>query len=58
VQEAINQGMAVGDLAPRSRLRRSLKDLAGKLLAELQSQTERQVAARPGLFWRLLHKER
>ncbi|MFW6123517.1 MAG: AAA family ATPase [Thermodesulfobacteriota bacterium] len=58
LREALNQGMALGELAPRSKLWRSLKDLAGKLVTERQLQTAKQAAARPGFFRRLLHKER
>ena len=58
LREALNQGMALGDLAPRSKLWRSFKELAGKLVAERQLQTEKHVAARPGFFRRLLQKER
>lgn len=54
LREAINQGIALGDLAPRSKLWRKLKDLAAVLLAELERQTGKQVADRPGLLRRLL----
>ncbi len=51
--EAINQGMPLGELAPRSKLWRSLKGLAAEFVAERKSQTEKQVATKPGLFQRL-----
>jgi pilus assembly protein CpaE len=56
VREAINQGVALGEQAPRSRLWRRFKDLAGELVAELERQTEKPGAARPGLLRRLLLK--
>jgi pilus assembly protein CpaE len=56
VREAINQGMALGEQAPRSRLWRRFKDLAGELAAELERQTGKPSAARPGLLRRLLLK--
>ena len=58
LREAINQGMALGDSAPRSKLWRRLKDMAVKLEAERQRQTDKQDAARTGFFRRLLHIER
>jgi pilus assembly protein CpaE len=57
LREAINQGMTLGELAPRSKLWRRLKNLAAELLAELERQTEKQGVARPGLLRRLLPKK-
>jgi pilus assembly protein CpaE len=51
--EAINQGMALGEVAPRSKLWRKLKGLATELEADRTRQTEKEVAARPGLLQRL-----
>jgi pilus assembly protein CpaE len=53
--EAINQGMALGELSPRSRLWRSLKDVAATLVDEQQRQSEKPGAARQGLLRRLFH---
>jgi pilus assembly protein CpaE len=53
--EAINQGMALGELAPRSRLWRSLKDLAATLETERQSHFDKPESTRKGLFQRLFH---
>jgi Flp pilus assembly CpaE family ATPase len=58
LREAINQGMALKDSAPRSKLWRRLKDMAAELEAERQRQTEGQVFARTGFFRRLLNIER
>jgi len=57
LREAINQGVPLGDLAPRSKLWRKLRDLATALLAEQEQQTEKRVAARPGLLRRLFAKK-
>jgi pilus assembly protein CpaE len=53
--EAINQGIALGELMPRSRLWRSLKDLAATLVDEWQSQSEKPGAARQGMLRRLFN---
>jgi pilus assembly protein CpaE len=55
LMEAINQGMALGEIAPRSRLWRSLKGLAADLVAERQSRPEKEkpVAGRAALLRRL-----
>jgi pilus assembly protein CpaE len=53
--EAINQGIALGELAPRSRLWRSLKQLAAALLAERQDRSEKPGSARTGLLRKLFH---
>jgi pilus assembly protein CpaE len=57
LREAINQGMALGDSAPRSKLWRRFESMAEELVAEFRRQTERQIDDRPGLFRRLLHKK-
>jgi pilus assembly protein CpaE len=57
LREAIDLGMALGDMAPRSKLWRRLKSMAEELSTEHEHQTEKQVAARPGLLRRLLHKK-
>jgi Flp pilus assembly CpaE family ATPase len=51
--EAINQGLALGELAPRSKLWRKLKGIATELVAERKRLTEKEVSARPGLLRRL-----
>jgi pilus assembly protein CpaE len=51
--EAINQGMPLGELTPRSRLWRGLKDLAATLVDEWQRQSEKSGTARRGLLRRL-----
>jgi pilus assembly protein CpaE len=55
MREAINQGMALKDSAPHSKLRRKLKGLAAELEAERKRQTEGQISARAGFFRRLLN---
>jgi pilus assembly protein CpaE len=51
--EAINQGEPLGTIAPRSRLWRRLKELAGDLASQARVESEAQLAARPGLLHRL-----
>jgi len=51
--EAINQGIPLGELAPRAKLWRKLKELAAALVAERARQTETAVPVRPGLLKRL-----
>jgi pilus assembly protein CpaE len=53
--EAINQGVALGELAPRSRLWRGLKDLAASLETERQRHADKPGTARTGLLRRLFH---
>ncbi len=53
--EAINQGMALGELTPRSRLWRSLKDVAATLVDERQCHGEKPGVARQGLLRKLFH---
>jgi pilus assembly protein CpaE len=57
LREAVNQGMALGDSAPRSKSWRRFGSMAAELVAEFRRQTETQIDARPGLFRRLLHKK-
>lgn len=58
LREAINQGMALGDLAPRSKFWRRIEDLGAKLVAEHQLHKARTSASKPGFFRRLLQTER
>ncbi len=51
--EAINQGEALADLAPRSKLWRRLKELAEELVSQSESDAEAQDAAKPGLLRRI-----
>lgn len=51
--EAINQGEPLGTMAPRSKLWRRLKELAGDLASQARVESEAQRAARPGLLHRL-----
>ncbi len=53
LNEAINQGEPLGELAPRSKLWRGLKNLAAELIAERDRQAEGQMEAKPGLLRRL-----
>jgi pilus assembly protein CpaE len=53
--EAINQGVALGELAPRSRLWRGLQDLAASLETERQSHADKPGKNRTGLLRRLFH---
>lgn len=48
--EAINQGVPLGEIAPRSRLWRKLKGLAGDLVAQSEPEPEKSLGARPGLL--------
>jgi pilus assembly protein CpaE len=57
LREVINQGMALGDLAPRSKLWRRLKSMAAELEGEFKKQTEMQAGVQSGFFRRLLHKK-
>jgi pilus assembly protein CpaE len=50
---AINQGEPLRDVASRSKLWRRLEGIAGKLMEQGKSESDRQVAARPGLLRRL-----
>jgi pilus assembly protein CpaE len=51
--DAINQGEPLGEVAPRSKLWRRLKDLAFELIEQSKPEAEAQLAARPGLLRRL-----
>lgn len=51
--EAINQGEPLGEVAPRSKLWRRLKELAVELVEQSKPGTEKQLAAKPGLLRRL-----
>ncbi len=57
MREAVNQGMAVGDLAPRSRPWQKFKSMASELVGESKRQTAKQMDARQGMFWRLFQKK-
>jgi pilus assembly protein CpaE len=50
--EAINQGESLGERAPRSKLWRRLRELAAELVEQRKPETDRQIAARPGLLRR------
>jgi pilus assembly protein CpaE len=51
--DAINQGVALKEVAPRSKLWRKLTGLAKDLVDERKRQTEKPAAVRPGLLQRL-----
>jgi pilus assembly protein CpaE len=51
--EAINQGESLGERSPRSKLWRRLRELAAELVEQRKPETDRQMAARPGLLRRL-----
>jgi Flp pilus assembly CpaE family ATPase len=58
MREAINQGMALEDSAPHSKLWLRFKGMAADLEAERQRQTEKEAASRTGFFQRLFNIER
>ncbi len=50
--EAINQGEPLKEVAPRSKLWRRLKELAEELVEQSKPETDKQLAAKPGLLRR------
>jgi pilus assembly protein CpaE len=56
LMEAINQGEPLGEVAPRSKLWRSLKEIAADLVAQNQAEGVRQVEAGPGLFRKIFSR--
>jgi pilus assembly protein CpaE len=56
LMEAINQGEPLAEVAPRSRLWRSLKEIAAELVGQNQAEGERQVEAGSGLLRKIFSR--